>query len=641
MSITKKLMLLVFGAVFLSAAALFVYLIGTQPAQRIQTERQVLDGIIVAMQRLEIAGANLFLGTMNDELPAAAEAVEGIDEAFADLGSLELIPRLSADTQAAIVGVNRLYSSYFSVLGPQLLTRAENVNELVFANTATESQARGFSWTDYIGSTTTNILREDLTVRFALHNLRMTFNELAIAIDAAQTVTNRQFAVIDAEIETVLARASMITLVIVILIFVAILTVALIIARKIAGPIKTIDATISLIAQGDLRPVFDERSKDEIGRLGGNLNYFLAGLNRSIGEIKTTSRTNLELENELERSVSQASSASVEIEANVKSITNQISGIDKMTDQAYESFGIMSKTVTDTDAMVKMQNEQHHRASQIIRGVLESVQAASRLAASTLEAAKILVKASDSGRRVFGESQQKVAEIADSVTSIRQLTQIIADISDRTNLLSMNAAIEAARAGELGRGFAVVAGEIRNLASASAQSSQDIGRTIEGVIGRITEADSARVETEAAFDAITERIREVSEVSQDMYQRLQHAQDGSSQVVGVLDELEAGAEASTRQADRLTAGVSEFENLIHNLQRVSGEVNSNIGEISMGLSEIVEVFRRTGHSVDILGDLGKRLHGITEMFIVADGEGSEGSHGGKQESDNPAELEEE
>lgn len=88
---------------------------------------------------------------------------------------------------------------------------------------------------------------------------------------------------------------------------------------------------------------------------------------------------------------------------------------------------------------------------------------------------------------VVEESSAKIKELEELSEKIEEFALVIGSISNKTNILSLNASIEAARAGEHGRGFAVVAGEVRNLASQSAKSSKEIKDTIAQVQASVRE----------------------------------------------------------------------------------------------------------------------------------------------------------
>ncbi|MGN0317596.1 MAG: methyl-accepting chemotaxis protein [Lachnospira sp.] len=92
---------------------------------------------------------------------------------------------------------------------------------------------------------------------------------------------------------------------------------------------------------------------------------------------------------------------------------------------------------------------------------------------------------------IVEESSAKISELENLSKKIEEFATVIGSISNRTNILSLNASIEAARAGEHGRGFAVVASEVRNLAAQSAKSSKEISGTINMVQKSVKETVEA------------------------------------------------------------------------------------------------------------------------------------------------------
>ncbi|MBM7808003.1 methyl-accepting chemotaxis protein [Geodermatophilus bullaregiensis] len=89
------------------------------------------------------------------------------------------------------------------------------------------------------------------------------------------------------------------------------------------------------------------------------------------------------------------------------------------------------------------------------------------------------------------DSAQTVERLAATMAEIDQIAGSISTIADQTNLLALNATIESARAGEAGKGFAVVAGEVKDLASETAQATERIRRVVEAVRGDVVAAGTA------------------------------------------------------------------------------------------------------------------------------------------------------
>jgi len=71
--------------------------------------------------------------------------------------------------------------------------------------------------------------------------------------------------------------------------------------------------------------------------------------------------------------------------------------------------------------------------------------------------------------------------LSNKVEKIKMVMSFMEELSQKIDLLSLNASIEATRAGEMGKGFALVANEIRSMAENSKQSSQEIRRIVDDI----------------------------------------------------------------------------------------------------------------------------------------------------------------
>ena len=263
--------------------------------------------------------------------------------------------------------------------------------------------------------------------------------------------------------------------------------------------------------------------------------------------------------------------------------------------------GQAEETQKATEAIILMGNMIEETASDL--GVINqnavSVKQRGETTIGTLkELEKINKQAKDSidiiyeQTNVTNESAQKIKEAIDLIT----------DIAEETNLLSLNASIEAARAGEQGRGFAVVAAQIQKLA----EQSNDSARQIEDIVLSLIADSNKAVET-------------MNEVKEIMQRQTDNVAETDAQVMQVISEVEQSIKAigevtvKTEKINETRAGVVDT---VQNLSAIAEENAASTQETSAAVTQVSSIIGGIADNAKNLKDIAAELDNSMKVFEV-------------------------
>lgn len=225
-------------------------------------------------------------------------------------------------------------------------------------------------------------------------------------------------------------------------------------------------------------------------------------------------------------------------------------------------------------------------SSAAIENMLAALNRASDISTEKRKSLENLAEGSKRGEKGLAEINGEIEGIRDSVAGIGGMSDVISEIAEMINLLSMNAAIEAAHAGAAGKGFAVISGEVKRLADSSTKNSSQISEDLSSIEVKI--ANSAKASLEAT-ESIRDTMSEISRIStgiKDLFDLLAESSAGSTQLQESLRQMRESTVSMSESYDSIRRDLADLSESVSEIRKASDENLKAMGEVSQAVPDI-------------------------------------------------------
>ncbi|HMU82991.1 MAG TPA: methyl-accepting chemotaxis protein [Leptospiraceae bacterium] len=355
--------------------------------------------------------------------------------------------------------------------------------------------------------------------------------------------------------------------------------------RSVSNTLGAVTGTLQQISEGKLNLEIDDSSSDERGTI--------------LSAVKRSSRKIAAMLLSVRDQVHQTRGAAFEISGTAKKLMKASQNLAASSEEsaaAVEELSAISDHVSDSMTVVAQNSKEvDHSIHQLATESEEMRMSMQTLGARNLESSN----RARSGLQQIQIVSESMEQVKDGSQKIGAIMSLMHELSDRINLLALNASIEAARAGEAGRGFAVVAEEVSRMADRTMARIKEVETNTSSIQSAILESHTQVLAAADSFGVmmrdllqmgdsvsgfatrVDEQVSRVSAIAASM----QQLSNAASTVEGAAKESK---NAARELAESTRTNASEADKILHEseaLQEVSGNMRTRADQLGQIMDE--------------------------------------------------------
>ena len=393
---------------------------------------------------------------------------------------------------------------------------------------------------------------------------------------------------IDETVEKQEKNISLLILIIAIISCVSITSLILSVTTNVARKIIRVKDMTKTLADKDFTASVVPKGSYEIKSLMTNINNMVEQINAFFTVVKVTASRAISSGYTINDAANSTAAATAEIDENIKTIMTQFDQMIETVGKAVmviSDMNVQVDTLVDNNETQALAIEESSKAVNQAAGTLEHIRTMATERSSMAQEMHALIT---DGDEKISSTNDLLTVISNQLDEVKEVIDIIDNVAEQTNLLSMNAAIESAHAGEAGKGFAVVAEEIRNLAESTSENAATIAEVINGIIDSVNKANTSSNDASVAFqkvsrnaDDVVSALREITAGIESIDAQMQHIKEKSEEEFTAADKISTYCKKLAEQQKSVSQDVDAMNDKFF-------EATSAIKKIKSGTTDIVE-----------------------------------------------------